>query len=93
MEHVGLDWEMTKLKIRSFSVPYSINKKKEKSAFRKNLEIELKKLDEIHDINIIQNFTTTKRELEQIEQKESNSLIFISKIGWTDEGEKTQSIV
>ncbi len=67
LKDTGLAWEMTKLKIRSFSIPYSINKKKEKSAFKKNLEMELenrqKEIDEAYDIDIIQNFTTTKREL------------------------------
>ncbi len=64
LEDKGLAYEMTKLKIRSFSIPYSINKKKEKSAFKKNLEMELenlqKEIDEIYDIDIVQNFTTTK---------------------------------
>ncbi len=75
---------MTKLKIRFFSIPYSINKKKGKSAFKKNLEMELENLqneiDQTYDIDIIQNFSSTKKELEQIEQDKTNSLIFRSKI-------------
>ncbi len=51
-----------------------------------------KEIDETYDIDIIQNFTTTKKELEQIEQVETDSLIFRSKIWWTEEGEKTLSI-
>ncbi len=38
------------------------------------------------------NFTTAKKELEQIEQDETNSLIFRSKIRWTEEGEKALRI-
>ncbi len=67
LEDKGLAWEMTKLKIRSFSIPYNINQKKQKSAFKKSLEMELenlqKEIDETYDIDIIQNFTRTKKDL------------------------------
>jgi hypothetical protein len=36
----GLSWELVKLKIRNFCVPYCINKKKERNNFKKNLEKE-----------------------------------------------------
>ena len=45
-------------------------------------------IDKTQDIDIIQNFTTTKIELEQIEQEETNSQIFRSKIKWTEKGKK-----
>ncbi len=40
----SLAWEMTKMKIRSYSVPYYVKKKKDKKIFKENLEKELNNL-------------------------------------------------
>ncbi len=40
----GLIWELIKMEIRSFTLPYCVQKKKEKSAFKKSLEKELDNL-------------------------------------------------
>jgi len=88
----GLVWEMVKLKIRSFSVPYCIKKKKERSQFRKKLESDLEnlqiKLDENNTTETLDNFRTTKRELEDMEKEHMNSIIFRSKAKWVEDGEK-----
>ena len=93
LEDKGLVWEITKLKIRNFSVPYCIKKKKERSAFKDSLEKELENLlieIDIHNSNesISDNYTSVKKELEQIEKEETNSIIFRSKLKWTEDGEK-----
>ncbi len=67
----GLVWELTKLKIRSASIPYFIKKKKQLTAFKDNLEKERNLLQEYldsnpSDINFDQ-FNTAKNELEQAE--------------------------
>jgi exonuclease III len=51
LEDKGLAWEMTKMKIRSFSVPYCVKKKKERQAFKKSLEHDLEQLQELLDSN------------------------------------------
>jgi hypothetical protein len=47
----GLIWELCKLEIHKFSVPYCIKKKKEWLAFKKSLEKELETLLLILDNN------------------------------------------
>ncbi len=73
-------------------IPYCVKKKKERLAFKSNLENELEKLqkglDEINSTASLENFKSTKHELEQIEISETHSRIFRSKIKWTEEGEK-----
>jgi hypothetical protein len=79
-EDKGLTWEMVKLKIRSFSVPYCIKKKKQLSAFKKDLELELNKLqsemDSTNNESTAENFVITKKELENLDKEEMNSIIF-----------------
>ena len=91
-EDKGLTWEMVKLKIRSFSVPYCISKKKERAAFKKELEAELTNLQTEIDLNNNTNaresFESSKKKLEELEKEEINSIIFRSKIQWVEEGEK-----
>ena len=40
----GLVWEVTKLKIRNFTIPYCIKRKKEKNIIKQNLDFELETL-------------------------------------------------
>ncbi len=92
MQDRGLAWEMIKLKIRAFSVPYCVKKKRDRQAFKKNLENELKKLQEEIDASPTQLnqdlYALNKKELEQIEKEEMNSHIFKTKLKWIEEGEK-----
>ncbi len=47
MQDRGLAWEIIKLKIRTFSVPYCVKKKRDRKTFKINIEKELSKLQEI----------------------------------------------
>ncbi len=91
-ENKSLIWELTKRRIRSATIPYCIKRKKEITAFKLNLENELIILQQELDYNnsktIIDNYNSTKRQLEQIEISETHSYIFRSKIEWTEDGEK-----
>ena len=91
-EDKGLVWELVKLKIRSYSVPHCIRKKKERSKFRKKLELDLEnlqiKLDESNNIETLENYNITKKELEQMDNEHINSIIFRSKVKWVEDGEK-----
>ncbi len=46
MQDRGLAGEMIKLKVRAFSVPYGVKKKRDRQAFKINLEKKLQKLQE-----------------------------------------------
>jgi exonuclease III len=88
----GLTWEIVKLKIRSYTIPFCIKRKKEKQAFKLELENKLAVLQEELDTNPNQNtetnFKISKEELENIEKEEINGLIFRSKLKWYEDGEK-----
>ncbi len=92
----GLAWELTKLKIRSFSIPFCIKKRKETKAYKLALNKELELLQEQLDLSQtkgnLERFTATKNEVEQIEMHETHSRIFRSKAQWIEEGEKTLNI-
>ncbi len=52
LEDRGLAWEMTKPKIRSFSVPSCVKKKRERLEFKNSLEKQLETLQvDIHSSN------------------------------------------
>ena len=88
----GLVWEIVKLKIRSFSIPYCINKKKKRTEYRKNLEKELENLQNELDVNsselTLEHFKITKNELEKMDKEQINSIIFRCKTTWIEDGEK-----
>ncbi len=88
----GLAWELTKLKIRSFSLPFCIKKRKEAQAYKLALNKELELLQEQLDLSQtkenLERFTATKNEVEQIEMHETHSRIFRSEAQWIEEGEK-----
>ncbi len=64
---------MTKMKIRSFPVPYCVHKKRERINFKLSLEKKLEelqtKLDNDPNINTLKLYTLNKNELEQIEKR------------------------
>ncbi len=84
----GLAWQLTKMKIRAFSVPYCV-KKSDRLAFEKSLEKDLEQLQEIMDVNCSQQsrelYDLNKKDLEQIEKEEINNQMFRSKSRWTEE--------
>ena len=69
--------------------------KKIKNKFEKELKETLKylesKLDENSNQNIIDNYNTTKKELENIELSEAAGHIMRSKAKWTELGENNSS--
>ncbi len=79
------------MKIRSFSIPYCVKKKREKVEFQKSLENELKILHKEIDSDTSnvnhETYHSKKRELVQIENHEINGLIFRSNVKWTEDGE------
>ncbi len=79
MQDRGLAWEMIKLKITAFSVPYCVKKKHDRQAFKINLEKDLQKLQEEIDTSPTQHnhnvYALNKKELEQIEKGEMKSHI------------------
>ncbi len=87
----GLTWELTKLNIRSISIPYCIKKNKQLTAFKNNLEKEINLIQSELDSNSLninlERFNTAKKELEQIDKHEIHDLMLRSKTKWLEEGE------
>ncbi len=92
MQDRGLAWEMIKLKIRAFSVPYCVKKRPDRQAFKVNLEKDLQKLQEEIDTSSTQHnqdaYALNKKELEQIGKDEMKRHIFRTKLKCTELGEK-----
>ncbi len=85
-----------KVKIRSESIPYCIKTKKQLTTFKDKLEKEINLLQENidsnpSDINLDQ-FNTTKNELEQVKKHETHGLMLRSKTKWIEEGEKNTKL-
>ncbi len=92
MKDKGLAWDMCKLKIRSFSVHFCIKKKKKRTKFKRELEKQLQELenslDKDNSIEELNQYNSSKNELEKIEQAEINGHVFRSKVKWCEDGEK-----
>ena len=89
----GLKWEMTKHDIRAFTKPYSARKRNEINNMKKYLDNKIKELSieidrEPNNSDILSEYCSVKKEIEDIEKDEANSYIFRSKIRWAEEGEK-----
>ncbi len=93
----GLVWELVKIKIRSTSIPYCINKKTNMNSFKNKLLKEINLLETELDNNPtsfnLDKFNASKNELEQIEKHKTQGHILRSKISWTEDGEKTSKYV
>ena len=89
--------ELLKIKIRSFTVPYCIEKNRRNRKLEKDLNVGYPHLFEIIHSNValseaVQNdFYNVKRELENIELERTRGIILRSKVQWTEEGEKNTS--
>ena len=90
-------WELLKIEIRSFTVPYCIEKNRRNRKLEKDLHVRYAHLFEIIHSNValseaVQNdFYNVKRELENIELERTRGIILRSKVQWTEEGEKNTS--
>ncbi len=96
LEDGGHTWEMTKLKIRSFSVPFCVKKKRKRLEFKDSLEKQLETLQvEIdytnENVNHERNYSITK-ELEEFERLKISSKIFRSKVKWTEKMKQIHNI-
>ncbi len=73
MKDKGLAWDMCKLKIKSFSVPFCIKKKKERTKFKKELEKQLQQLenslDKNNSIEELNQYNSSKNELEKLNKQ------------------------
>ena len=92
----GLIWELIKLDIRARTIPYSVQKKREKNAHERNINDKYHTLHNLIntaqvDEDTINNFNEVKTELENIEQHRARGIILRSKCQWAEEGEKTSS--
>jgi len=96
MQDKRLVWELIKFDIRNFTIPYSIQKKKDQNLITQTLE---KRFNELHNLvltdraNEVENdeFNSTKQELELIERHKARGIILRSKCRWVEDGEKNSS--
>ena len=85
-----LKWEIIKSEVRSFTVPYSVRKKKEKNQYKESLEKRLEQLFPLINNNDIvkEEYFSAKNELEQLEKSEITGIIIRSKAKYIEDGEK-----
>lgn len=91
-------WELIKLSIRNFSIPYSIKKKKAQIQETENLKKRMNELFEIiQDISrsdieeLTTEYNSIKQELESIDRHQAMGAIVRAKCLWTEEGERNTS--
>ena len=91
---LGLKWDLIKLEIRNFTIPYCSRKKKANLQYEKDLNEKYHKLfNTVHSnehisSNTLDEYNNVKNELENIEKEKSRGIILRSKVKWTEEGEK-----
>ena len=94
---LGLKWDMIKMEVRNFAVPYCSHKKKEKLKHEKQLNAKYNALfttintNEPVPENILNEYYSVKRELEMLEKEHARGIIVRSKVQYVEEGEKCTS--
>ena len=97
IEDLGLKWDLIKLDIRNFTIPYCSRKKKANTERENKLNDRyLELFNEVHSQEnveevVLNEFNNVKNELESIEKNRSRGIILRSKIQWAEEGEKNTS--
>ena len=97
IEDLGLKWDMIKMEIRNFTVPYCSNRKKERLKQEKELNKRYNELYATINTNatipasLLEEFNRIKHELEMLEKEHSRGIIVRSKIQHIEEGEKCTS--
>ena len=101
MEHqiddLGLKWDLIKMEIRNFTVPYCSHMKKEKLKHEKQLNERYSELFSIINTNeqipesTLNEYYRVKRELEMLEKEHARGIIVRSKVQFVEEGEKCTS--
>ena len=89
-------WELVKMDIRNYTIPFCVNKKKtdleyENSLYKKHSELHALVQTESVNENIITEFNLIKYEIEQVERHKAKGVILRSKCKWTEEGEYNTS--
>lgn len=91
----NIQWEWVKFKIRSFSIEYSIKKKRERNRLIKQLQDRLNSLATEFDLStspdIAAETTSIKCQLGKILQSKASAAIFYSKARWSMYGERPTS--
>ena len=97
MEDLGFKWDLIKMDIRNFTIPYCSHQKKEKNKREKELNDKYNRLFSLinthFDIpdNVLTEFNSVKHELESLERDHARGIIIRSKIQFVEEGEKCTS--
>ena len=87
-------FEILKMKIRSVTISYSIKKSKERKLYFQELELEVKKLEQLVntgsgvDHDHVHNLNEKKLELETARSSMIDGLILRSRVNWYEHGEK-----
>ena len=97
MNDLGFKWDLIKMDIRNFTVPYCTHKKRE--AVKRETELNLRFSYLFSNINTndnvpeetIREYYTVKTELENIEKNHARGIILRSKVQCVEEGEKCTS--
>ena len=93
----GAVWELAKLEIRNFTIPYCVQRKKQNEAHERELNNKFNRLHGIinsdSEVNeaITNEFYQIKAQLEGIELERARGIILRSKTQWVEEGEKNTS--
>ena len=97
LEDLSAKWELIKLSIRNYTIPYCSRKKKISIQREKYLDEEYLRLfnivhtqDDVSE-NLMNQYHSVKSELENIEKTKSRGIIMRSKVKWVEEGEKNTS--
>lgn len=97
LEDLSAKWELIKLAIRNYTIPYCCRKKKLNMQREKDLDSEYLRLfnivhtqEDVSDI-LMNQYNSVKSELENIEKIKSRGIILRSKVQWVEEGEKNTS--
>lgn len=92
MTNPNLKWEWVKHKIREFSIAFTIRRSRAEKAWIEEAERRLSFLVEHHDLTsspeIVNEVSSLKRELGEIEKHKANRALFKSKANWTQLGER-----
>ena len=97
MDDLGFKWDLIKMDIRNFTLPYCTHKKRE--AKKRETELNKKFLHLFSIVNtnnivpqeILSEFYSVKTELENLEKDHARGIILRSKVQFVEEGEKCTS--
>ena len=93
----GAVWELVKLEIKNFTIPYCVQRKKQNEAHERELNNKFNRLHGIinsdSEVNeaTINEFYQIKAQLEDIELERARGIILRSKTQWVEEGERNTS--